>query len=801
MITLLARLAAADEAARQHSVASPRARDLLGWPRVLDQLARHCQNRLAADQLRGQLPYADPDVIAELRTLADQWRGLRDAEQEPPITDISGARDLLDRHSPRRLEGPDLVAIARLAEDLVQLQVRVLKREERAPAWADAARELADLTPLATALRRCLDRDGQLLDSASPLLARLRRQARDLEQQVRQTVARAMSEASRRGWTTAEEVTLRGDRFCVPLKAGEKRRLDGIVHDRSHTGQTIYVEPAATVHLANDLAEARLSMGAEESRILLELNQRVDQAADALVAGSSLLLLADRVRASLRWADEFTAQRAQLARGAALRLCAARHPLLVEALRPADVVPLDLELPPEARVLVISGPNAGGKSVAMKTVGVLVLLTQCGWDVPAREDSRLPLIRRLFVDLGDEQSIEDALSSFSAHLTHLRRYLAEADADSLLLCDEIGSGTDPQEGTALALTALARLAERGALVLASTHFGLLKAAVHDHPAMLNAAMDYDEQSLAPLFTLRLGDPGASHAFDIAARVGLDPALLAEARALVGEERYQLEQLLRDLARRAGDLARAEASARDLEAGLTMRQDELDARLADLDRELAEQRRTARARGEQLLREWRRKLEQAVREVKTREGGRDAVRSARRQLEDVQRDLPDTPPEAAGAPADLAAGERVRVPHLGLQGRVTEVRGDKVVLVADGMRLSVDGDAVERIDEPSPTATRQEPDGGIWTWDQGDDGIPPELDLRGLRADEAWDRLDRLLDRALPIGLDQLTVVHGMGTGRLRDQLLARLASDPRVQTFHPGGERQTNTGATVVHLR
>lgn len=799
MITLLARLAAADEAARQHPVASPRALDLLGWPRVLDQLARQCQNRLASDRLERQLPYVDPEVIAELRSLADQWRGLREADREPPITDISGARDLLDRHSPRRLEGVDLVAIARLAEDLVLLQVRIVQREEQAPGWAAAARELADLTPLANELRRCLDRDGQLLDAASPLLARLRRQARDLEQQVRQTVARAMAEASRRGWTTADEVTLRGDRFCVPLKAGEKRKLDGIVHDRSQTGQTIYVEPAATVHLANDLAEARLAMGAEESRILLELNQRVDHASDALVAGSELLLLADRVRASLRWREEFGAQRPELAPGAVLRLCAARHPLLVEALRHTGVVPLDLELPREARVLVISGPNAGGKSVAMKTVGVLVLLAQCGWDVPAREDSRLPLVRRLFVDLGDEQSIEDALSSFSARLTHLRHYLAEADADSLLLCDEIGSGTDPQEGTALALTVLARLAQRGALVLASTHFGLLKAAVHDHPAMLNAAMDYDEQSLAPMFTLRLGDPGASHAFDIAARVGLAPDLLAEARALVGEERYQLEQLLRDLARRAGDLARAEEAARDLEAGLGRRQQELDQRLAELEAELAEQRRSARARGEQLLREWRRKLEQAVREVKAQEADREVVRQARRQLEDVQRGLPETPPEAAGAPPDLATGERVRVPHLGLQGRVTELRGDKVGLVADGLRLSVDRDAVERIDEPSPAA--QSAQSGHWTWDQGDAGIPPELDLRGLRADEAWERLDRLLDRAVPIGLDQLTVVHGVGTGRLRDQLLARLASDPRVQTFHPGGERQSNVGATVVHLR
>jgi len=562
------------------------------------------------------------------------------------------------------------------------------------------------------------------------------------------------------------------------------------------------------VHLANDLAEARMAMVAEESRILLDLNQRVDGSAAALDAGAGFMLLVDRVRAGLRWREEYRCRRPHLHRGATLQLAAARHPLLEEALRADrranELTPLDLALPEVARVMVISGPNAGGKSVAMKTVGVLVLLAQCGWDVPARDDTRLPLVSRLFVDLGDEQSIADALSSFSAHLTHLKRFLAEADGDSLLLADEIGSGTDPQEGTALALTVLERLAERGALVLASTHFGLLKAAVHDHPAMINAAMDYDEQSLAPLFSLRLGDPGASHAFDIAARVGLDPELLQRARSLVGEERYQLEQLLRDLARRAGELTRAETAAHDLESSLARRRAELDQRLKGLDKELVRERQQTRRQGEQLLREWRRKLEAAVRDVSSAGADKTVARQARRQLEAVQRELPETPPEAAGAPPDLKPGERVRVPHLGLQGRVQELRGDKVGVLADGLRLSVDRDSVERMDEPSPAAqaaSEVRQTAGAWTWDQDDAGIPPELDLRGLRTDEAWDRLDRMLDRAVPVGLDHLTVVHGMGPGRLRDHLLEQLGRDPRVASFHPSGERQNNFGATVIHLR
>jgi len=383
-------------------------------------------------------------------------------------------------------------------------------------------------------------------------------------------------------------------------------------------------------------------------------------------------------------------------------------------------------------------------------------------------------------------------------------------------------------GSALALTVLGRLAERGALVLASTHYGLLKAAVHDHPAMINAAMDYDEASLVPLFTLRLGNPGASHAFDIAARVGLDRALLDQARALVGEDRYQLERLLQDLASRARAVAAQEEESRQRLAGLQRRQEELDERLAGLARELQQARAQVRQDGEELLRQSRRRLEEAVRDVRQSGGDRVVVQRARDRLREVAeavrdvrqsggdrvgvqrarerlREGAESRPDAAPAAMprrDLAPGHRVRVPRLGLEGQVVEVRGDRIGVLADGLSLNVERADVVPIAAEAPAA----PAGPLvtaasWTWDADDPGIPPELDVRGLRGEEAWERLDRMLDRAMPVGLAELTVVHGLGTGRLRDHLLGRLAADPRVASFHPGGERQNNLGATVIHLR
>ena len=821
MIALLARLHQAERQAAELPVATARDLGLIGWPEITAQIASHCRNDLAVSAVLAQLPHADLSAISLVWRLSDELQSLGRSGHAPPLAAISEILACLEAGPPLRLGGGDLVSVARLCEDLDRLRDWMLLHRSILAEWGEAAAQSPSLAGLAVELRRCLDRDGLLVDAASPLLWRLRRAVRERERLVRQSVQRAMAMAVQRGWTSAAEVTLRGDRFCLPLNASDRRRLPGIVHDRSQTGQTVFVEPAETVQLANDLAESRLEMGAEETRIIMELNKQVDRATPGLRAAADLHLLADRMWAARLWSESGQARRVRLEPGAALRISRGRHPLLEESLRgkpssaavaPAResvddgrnvVVPLDLVLSPQTRVLLISGPNAGGKSVALKTVGVLVLMAQCGWDVPAREDTVLPLVRRLFVDLGDEQSIEASLSSFSARLTHLRRFLSEADQQSLLLCDEICAGTDPQEGTALAVAVLDRLARRGSLVLATTHYGLLKAAAHDHPAMTNASMDYDEASLRPLFTLRLGDPGASHAFDIASFVGLDPELLDEARAMVGEERQQIERLLRDLARRARALQDQERRMQERLSQAELREAEAAEHSLELQRRIREENALLRRRGEDLLRTARRQLEDAVREVRRGGGDASTVRKARRLLQDIERQLPDQEPDPA--PPDLVLGHRVAVPHLGLKGTVVELRGEKVGVLADGLRLTIDRRAIVRLSEGPAGDERQEPaqrlDAVSWTWAQDDPGIPPELDVRGMRLQEAWNLLDKLLDRALPVGLAELTVVHGMGPGKLREGILERLAADPRVASYHPAGERQNNFGATVVHLR
>ncbi len=548
------------------------------------------------------------------------------------------------------------------------------------------------------------------------------------------------------------------------------------------------------------------------------MNRAVERASGALDEAARVMLLLDTVRASLLWSRQVQGQRPRLSESGEIRVCGGRHPLLLEALGAGDpgqgrnhVVPLDLELPAEARVMVISGPNAGGKSVALKSVAVFCLIAQCGWDVPAREDTVLPLVNRLLADLGDDQSIAESLSSFSAHLRHLGDFMREADTGTLVVCDEIGSGTDPQEGTALAFAVLAKLADSGARVLASTHFGLLKAAVHDHRLMVNAAMDYDERDLQPLFTFRVGDPGTSHAFDIAARMGFPADLLARAREMAGEERVQVERLLTDLDQRARELATAEQQVRREADQAARRNAELELRLKGLKKETREMLRTARREAADLVRQGRRAVENAVREIKAANADKVIVKSARDRLDRLGEKLDDDRDRTA-SPTVVVVGQRVRIPHLGLIGNVVEVRGNKLVALAEGMRLNLALDSVRHLDEgpeavagplavttgegEAPGAT----DAGSWDFHGAHADAVHEIDLRGETGQDGWQRLDKFIDRAIPAGLEAIHVIHGFGTGRLRDHLYDCLKRDPRVRSFVEAGPGQGGGGATRVTL-
>ncbi|MCP4292011.1 MAG: hypothetical protein GY780_09285 [bacterium] len=826
MIEILQRLENDRRASLQ--VLDSKASQLLEWTQITAQIARHCRNRRAADAISRRVPFSDPGAISFSHSLSDELRPKGQAGHWPPLIELTDGLELLEMTAPVRYEGPDLVHLATVAEYLDALREHFLASRISCPLWGEAAVQMAVFTGVSGSIRRALDLDGRIVDGASPLLAKLRKAISGQERAVRSEMNSAMGVARSKGWTTGNEVTLRGDRFCLPMRSGESNRIEGIVHDRSATGATLFVEPASVVRLSNQLTETRLSIAAEEARILFQLNRAVEQASEAMHEAAQVMLLMDEVRAHILWSLEVKGQRPHLESGANIHVAGGRHPLLMEALGEGDlekgfsrVVPLELEVPSQGKALVISGPNAGGKSVALKTVGVFCLMAQCGWDVPARQDTRLPLIDNLLVTLGDDQSISEALSSFSAHLGQLARFLREAGNNTLVLCDEIGSGTDPHEGTALAYAVLERLVDQGAQVLASTHFGLLKSAVHDHPRMVNAAMDYNEKDLLPLYTFRVGDPGTSHAFDIAARMGLPGDLLDRAREMAGEERVQIENLLSDLDRRAGELAHQQLELKLALEKQKIEEAELEDRLRGLKKERKKVLEDTRHKGDRLMREGRKAIEAAVREIQSGKAEKRLVKAARNRLDDVGRKIQEQANDTDVAPShnpevEAVVGMRVRIPHLGMLGRITEIRGEKITASADGMRLSLGREAVVPLNEdgqeikPGTTVSFEDPsagdDGkpevsGSWSWQGEAPSASHELDLRGETGADGWERLDRMIDRAIPAGLDVVTVIHGFGTGRLREHLYARMKKDSRIQSFGEAGRGRGGAGATKIVLK
>src|SRR5690606_22292366 len=496
-------------------------------------------------------------------------------------------------------------------------------------------------------VERTVDEVGRVKDDASPELARITRQLNERQGRLRETLMRALRDAISEGWATEEQPTIRGGRAVIPIRAEARRKVPGFVHDVSASGQTVYIEPASVLDLGNEIRELEAERRREVERILREVTGHLRHHRTDVEAGLEALGRLDQLAAVGRLANELDALAPALNDDGLVRLVRARNPVLQlhfrrEAERrrearereakPRTVVPLDLELGGDYVTLVITGPNAGGKSVALKAVGVLCLMAQCGIPVPAAPGTTLPVFTRLFVDLGDQQSIADDLSTFTSHLQNIQRMLEDADDRSLALIDEAGTGTDPAEGGALAEAVLRRLTRRGVRTIATTHHGTLKAFAHQTPGVENGSMQFDRETLAPTYRFRAGVPGSSYAFEIAQRVGLDRPVVDEARRLVGEGKAALEDLIAEMERRTAEAAATYAEAERRAAEAERLRKDYEERLERMRAERDRLRAEALAQAEQIVREANALVENTIREIREAEAEKEATRAARERLE-------------------------------------------------------------------------------------------------------------------------------------------------------------------------
>jgi DNA mismatch repair protein MutS2 len=737
--------------------------------------------------------------LADAERLQDETQAARDLVRATPSAGLRGARDIRDALRRARLGGvldpEQLGAIAATVRAAESLFAQV------GPYPALAARTRFARPPLevAQAIEHAISPEGEVLDRASAALASARAELRAAQARLQQQVDSLLRSPALAKLLQEQIVTQRGGRYVVPVKAENTSLVKGVVHDRSASGATVFIEPLEILDANNRVREAELAERTEVERVLDDLSRRAERAGEELDATLAALAALDLILARAHFAETFECARPRLNATGQVDLIQARHPLLVQQLG-AGVVPIDVRLGGDLRALVITGPNTGGKTVTLRTIGLLVLMAAAGLQVPAAKGSTLPVVRRVFADIGDEQSIQQSLSTFSSHLRNVVATLGEAERGDLALLDEIGAGTDPDEGAALAMAVLETLLERGVLVAATTHYPELKAFALNTPGVQNASVEFDPVTLRPTYRVHLGLPGASNAFAIASRLGLDPAVLSRGETHLSELHRSLERTLREAERARLDLAQELDSARGATAAAARALEEARREADRVAEEARAALRRARAEADDVLLQARRAIRQAE-EARDRSSRRDLVEDARAALADAEAaSAKVAPAPAPRATAPIAVGSPVMVEGIGEPGTLMSVDDRGMAEVAAGaLRLRVP--AAELRPAPldrSPGAQTEAPQRRGRA--PGRNELPLQLDIRGARAEEALAVLDRYLNDAAVAGYERVRIVHGKGTGALRAAVRTALAQHPLVRDVATAARNEGGDGATIVSL-
>jgi len=729
------------------------------------------------------------------------------------------------------LEANELQAIARLANDVASWQSLLQSPPARLVGKLPRLSELSaaltgSLKPLAEAIERTIQPDGSLADSASAELGRIRREQDRQQRQIEESLRAALRKLSSDGATQEDLITIRGDRFVIPVRSELKRRVSGVVHGASSSGQTVYVEPLETIEQNNELVRLIEEEQAEIHRIFVALTHQVGGYAEALVTGARVLALVDSLQARARFARDYDCVAPALTPDR-LRLDGARHPLLEKRLRAAGgrVVPLTLELTAEARQLIISGPNTGGKTVTLKTTALLAMMAQAGLPVPATAAS-FPIFTAFLADIGDAQSIEAALSTFSAHITNLDRLSRLAGQQSLVLLDELGSATDPEEGSALAVAIASYFLTAGAWSLISTHHTSLKVYAANTPGVLNAAAGVDETTLAPNYQLRLGVPGASAGIQTAERLGLNAEIIAAARQRLSSQQVDIARFLDKLHNDLGQLEEDRKAARAEQYALNQARAKL-AREGDI--ELRNRTRELETKLASLLKDFEFQMRETVRAIEDRVGQQKLSKEAERRILRLRREFQEsfnqtvvahrTGADQGDADAQphllkhIAAGDRVLLKSMNRIAVVEREIDKDVFEVSLGpikMRVKRDEcsepkpttDAVTKDQRPDPlAAARRQKNVHVTVTSANTDDMRMEINLIGRTVDEATEELEKYLDRAFLAGLPRVRIIHGHGAGILRRGVREFLKGHPHVATIAEPPQNEGGQGATLVELR
>ena len=821
----------------------------VGFDRIREQIMELCSMESAREIIGGEGFTRSRRDIEERLSLADEMRLVISMEPGAEIGEQDDLRDIVDKVA---VEGSYLMVeecatLLRGLRSAASIVRFLLSRREGSYPRLRAMTSRVEVFPeLQQAIERVIDDKGEVRSSASEELSSIRRSIREHEGQVSKRLQQVLQRAKASGIVDADAmISIRDGHAVIPVAAANKRKIAGFIHDESATGRTFYVEPVEVVELNNELRELEYAEKREIVRILTELTATLRTQIEGLVRIEEYLTRIDALRAKARWAIANGAVKPIISTEGRLLLRKARHPLLQQTLRSQhkEIVPLDMELNAERRILVISGPNAGGKSVCLKTTGILQYMVQCGFLVPTLENSEFPLFESLMIDIGDQQSLENDLSTYSSHLVNMRAMLDEASERTLILIDEFGSGTEPTIGGAISESILERFVERKAYGVITTHYANIKYFASRNEGVANGAMAFDVRNIMPLFSLEMGKPGSSFAIEVARKIGLPEDIVRKAMDKAGEDHINLEKQLREIARDKRYWAEKRDRIRVTDRKVEQLEQTYTDRLQGIKDERREILERARKEAEEMIAEARRTIENTIRTIRESQAEKEITRLARKEMETFVESVDETKggmtsderieremerlarrrerrekraeereqaggvvPQKVEEPVvkKIEVGTKVKLEGQEIPGIVKMIKGKKAQVAFGEMLIMVD---VARLKAVSSTeyreATRPTAARTVVSVDIRERKLNfrDHIDVRGMRASEALEAVEDLVDDALMVGVSTVTILHGKGTGALKEEIRRYLRSVKDIASVADDHADRGGSGITIVTFK
>ncbi len=780
----------------------------LGYTEIKALIQQKCLSEAAKEMVSKIQPQVKLELIDRYLRQAKEFRDLLQHDAPLPVDHIYPIKALIEK---AKVEGAFLFEeeFHRILLSLrtVYAIIRYFNdREQQYPHLELLFEHLPIEKNIVRSIEQVIDERGKIKDNASRLLLDLTQQISKSEQEARKRIDSIYKQAQQNGWTADGSLTIRDGRLCIPILAENKRKLKGLIHDESATGQTAYIEPEEVFHLNNKVRDLEFEKRREIIRILTELTSLLRPHVPLLLAYHGLLTKLDFVRAKALFALDIDAEMPELSKEAEIRLINAKHPLLSLAAKQeghTQVVPLNLKIDETDRVLLVSGPNAGGKSVCMKTVGLLQLMFQSGLLIPCDPTSKLGLFKQFFADIGDDQSIDSDLSTYSAHLSKMKYFTQFANARSLVLIDEFGTGTDPQFGGPIAEAVLEVLNKKQIRGVITTHYSNLKLFASHTQGIENASMLFDNTAMKPLYILQIGKPGSSYAFEIAQNIGLPKEVLHLAKQKIGVQQKKVDTLLVDLEREKKEVYDTKQAINLREREMLSQQTELNSLKAYLEENKQKLLKDAKEEARQIIKDANKLVENTISEIKQVKADKEKTKTLRSGLHKAAESLTEKKKEnpvkaqAVAADESIEIGDWVKIIDTGNEAQVIEIAKNNLILALGDLRTVVKKTKVEKLrgKEKAKAVKKSRPISAESVAD-----FHPEVDVRGMRTEDALQKLELVLDRAVMIGYPSLKIIHGKGDGILRKFIRDYLRKYNHVSRFEDEHADRGGDGITYAYM-